>query len=138
MFNNYLWQGVAEGADAYYHATFSLFDSPPYIREFNVLKKNHELLTPHENEKTIRILRWFPKGYFNVIPIDGKRLQLNDLRYGSTNDTFHSREDYVFRFILEEKDGKLSATQQRAYHRISWDGVKQLFSRAMGRAQKAY
>ena len=62
---------------------------------------------------------------------DGK-LQLNDLRFGTFTDTkLPSENDFVFRFILEEKDGKLEAHEG---DRDRGDGIfKILYERTMGR-----
>lgn len=136
MFNNYLWQGVAENGEGYYHATFSLFDPPPKIQTFNFLPKNHDLMASYEDNEVMHILKWFPNGFYNVLEIDECRWQLNDLRYGCTGDAFTSREDFAFRFIIEEKDGKLRVHQKRAYHHFSWEMLEKLFDRMRGRPVK--
>lgn len=114
ILNNILWQGVAEGDTAYYHGMYSILDSKPEVLSFAVIPKNHHLIEGHEDDRSIRILRWFSNGYYSILERPGGQLQFNDLRYGSLGDSFDKPEDFVFHFLLEEKDGRLEA-------RESWD-----------------
>lgn len=132
LLNNFLWQGVAEGDSAFYHSSFTLLGEEPYIRQFNVLSKGHEWIKPYQNDHTVKILQWFTRGYYSVLKLSDNKFQLNDLRYGSTEENFTDEEKYVFRFILEDSGGNLKAHQLRAYHRISWEGLKELFERIKG------
>ncbi len=132
MLNNFLWQGVALGDTAIYHGTWSFLEKEPHIAQFNVLSKNHELVAEYENDKAIRVLKWFTRDYFTVLKIDENTLQVNDLRYGSTGENFNSEDKYVFRFILEDENGKLNAHQLRSYHRMTLAGLKKLWRRIKG------
>ncbi len=133
ILNNFLWQGIAEGDTAFFHGSYSFFDEAPIIRQFNILPKNHDIIVPYENDNAIQVLKWFTKGYFNSLKISDNKFQINDLRYGSTEENFASEDKYVFRFIIEEKNGRLVAHQRRAYHRISWEGLKKLIKRISGK-----
>ena len=115
IFNNVLWQGVAEGDTAYYHGMYSILDSKPEVLSFSVIPKNHHLIDGHEDDRSIRILRWFSSGYYSILERSDGQLQLNDLRFGSMGESFDRPEDFVFHFILEEKDGVFIA-------RESWEG----------------
>lgn len=132
ILNNFLWLGVAEGDTAYYHGYYSFFDKEPQVKNFNIIPKNHEWIAGHENERTVRILQWFSKGYYNVIRRKDGRLQLNDLRYGSFEEGFKDENDYIFKFILEEKDGILQATQSREGREVNGDAFKKFFQRVRG------
>lgn len=133
ILNNFLWTGVAEGDTAYYHAYYSFFDEKPQFSTFTVLPKNHQLLSGHEQEPPIRILDWFTKGYYNVITRKDGKLQLNDLRYGSFDGSFADEKDYIFKFILEEKNGTLQARQSREGRKVDGEAFKLLFDRIMGK-----
>ena len=63
---------------------------------------------------------------------DGK-LQFNDLRYGSFEEGFKDENSYIFKFILEEKDGRLEATQSREGRKISGEAFSKYMDRVMGR-----
>ncbi len=132
ILNNWLWQGLAEGDTAYYQGDYSFFDPEPVIPELVVIPKGHHLLAGHENDHDIRTLRWFSKGYFNVIRRQDGRLQLNDLRFGSLNRRFDSERDYVFRFVLEEVDGELKARQTREGNDIDGKAFEKFVRRIKG------
>ncbi|MEK7258151.1 MAG: metal-dependent hydrolase, partial [Bacteroidota bacterium] len=133
ILNNFLWQGMAESDTAYYHGMYSFFDKEPRITQFHVVPKNHELVAKYEGDRAMRILRWFSNGYFNVITRKDGKLQLNDLRYGSREERFEKETDYIFRFVLEEKDGKLSAHQTREGDEITGEAFQKLFNRILGK-----
>lgn len=114
LFNNLLWQGLAEGDTAYYHSFYSLLDDTTAFVTFNIFPKNHRLLAGHDDDREIAILRWFSNGYYNVLERPDGRLQFNDLRFGILKDRYEKPEDYVFRFYLEEDaEGQLRAHQTR-------------------------
>ncbi len=132
ILNNLLWNGLAEGDTAYYHGQYSLLDEAPGFPPLKVIPKGHQLLAGHEQDRTIRVLRWFSNGYFNVIKRRDGRLQLNDLRFGSFDGTFDSEEDYIFRFILEEKNGVLEAHQERGGRMLTREELRAFFRRVFG------
>ncbi len=129
ILTNSLWLGVAEGDTAFYHGYYTFFSEDKQVGKFSVIPKNHELLKDYENDRTVKILKWFSKGYYNVIVRRDGRLQLNDLRYGSFEEGFKDENDYVFKFILEKKDGKLEAEQSREGRAIN----KKAFSKYLDR-----
>ncbi|MCF8246056.1 MAG: metal-dependent hydrolase [Saprospiraceae bacterium] len=133
ILNNSLWLGVAEGDTAYYHGYYTFFDKEPTVKTFNVLPKNHELLSGYENDRTFKILKWFSKDYYNVIQRKDGRLQFNDVRYGAFEEGFKDENAYVFKFILEEKDGKLEAEQSREGRKINGDAFSKYMDRVLGR-----
>lgn len=133
ILNNYLWSGVAEGDTAYYQGFYSLLDGDKNIKQINILPKNHEQLAGHENDRAIRIIRWFSKGYYNVITRQDGKLQMNDLRYGSFEEGFKTENDYIFKFILEEKDGELTAHQSRAGREINKEAFQRFFQRILAK-----
>jgi inner membrane protein len=132
ILNNFLWQGVAEGDSVFYHGYYSFFDEKPVIEKFNVLPKNHQLISNQHDERVIKILRWFSSDYFNVLIRSDGKMQFNDLRYGSRNNDFSSETSYVFRFVLEEKEGRLMAYQTREGMEVSKEEFQKLFSRIKG------
>lgn len=99
ILNNVLWQGIAQHKDTYYMGSYSLFDSQPI--SFTTVQKNEELLKSESSDRTIEILKWFTNGYYNIITRTDGNVQMNDLRYGSLNDTYDGEDSYVFRFPLK-------------------------------------
>ncbi len=124
IFNNVLWQGVAEGPDGYYSGVYSINDKRPHV-EFTKVDKNHEVLKPYEDTYEIKTLRWFSNGYFNVTEkLDGN-YELNDLRYGSMNafgGEAGEEPKYVFKFNLVKKAGKLVVEEDREAREEARDG----------------
>jgi len=131
IFNNILWQGLAEGDTAYYHGMYSLLDREPRVLEFSTIPKGHDLLKPYENDRVAGILKWFSNGYYTVLVHPDGTLQFNDLRFGALGETFKSEKDFVFRFLLKDENGALKAEQNReqppdagkAFHRL-WERIK--------------
>ena len=113
ILNNILWNGVAETDSFYYQSFYSFFDDTPRFVDFKKEAKNHHLIKGHENDRSIRILKWFSNDYYSIIRRKDGRLQLNDMRYGSRSGQYQSDDDYIFKFLLEEKNGVLEATEQR-------------------------
>ncbi|MCB9276767.1 MAG: metal-dependent hydrolase [Lewinellaceae bacterium] len=111
ILNNILWQGVAEGDTAYYHGMYSILDNKAEVLSFNIIPKGHQLIEGHEQDRDIRILRWFSNGYYSIMQRPGGQLQFNDLRFGSLGDSFDKPEDFVFHFLLEQKDGRMEAKE---------------------------
>lgn len=113
IFNNILWQGVAEGDTAYYRGMYSLLDKQPRVLEFDTIPKGHKLLAGHEEDRAMKIISWFSDGYYNVLRRKDGALQINDLRFGGISDKLRSESDYVFKFIVEEKPGAWDAHESR-------------------------
>ncbi|MEZ4960312.1 MAG: metal-dependent hydrolase [Saprospiraceae bacterium] len=131
ILNNYLWSGVAEGDTAYYQGFYSLLDKEQKIHQIYTLPKNHNLVVGHQDDRSMRILRWFSKGYYNIITRQDGQLQLNDLRYGSFEEGFKTENDYIFKFILEEKDGQMEAKQSREGREINGEAFSKFFKRVL-------
>ena len=132
LFTNFLWSGTAEGEDAYYQALYSVFDKDPLIPKFRVFPKNHEMIEQYNDERAIKILKWFSNDYYSIMMRGDGKLQFNDLRFGTFKEDDEVREDdFIFRFILEEKDGVLDAHEGP---RDRGDGIfKSLFERIKGK-----
>ena len=133
IFNNVLWQGVAEGDTAYYHGMYSLLDKQKRIPRFQVIPKNHDLLDDFRDDRSVKILSWFSKGYYNVLERDDGKMQLNDLRFGSMSSDFQKETDYVFRFLLEKQDdGTLEVGQSREPPDDTGKAFRELWERIKG------
>ncbi|MEO1257678.1 MAG: metal-dependent hydrolase [Bacteroidota bacterium] len=133
ILQNFLWLGVAEDDDYYYHGYYSFFNKEPNIQQFSKLPKNHEWVAHLNEERAVKILKWFSKGYWNVIKRNDGRLQMNDLRYGSFNGEFEKENDYIFKFILSEENGELKVDESREGRDVNGDALKEYFDRVFGR-----
>ena len=136
ILNNFLWLGVAEGDTAYYHGYYSFFDKEPVIKKFNVLPKHHERISHLKDKREIKILKWFSNNYYNIIEREDGRLQMNDLRYGSFKEGFENENDYIFKFILNEKDGELTVEESRGGREIDKEAFKNYIDRVLGKSSR--
>jgi len=103
ILNNILWSTTVETDSVYYQGQYSLFDTSPI--DFKPIPKNHNSITVH-NDRTVNILKWFTNGYYNIIRRKDGYLQINDLRYGTFKGTGEGENDFIFRFVLDDKNGK--------------------------------
>ncbi len=131
IFNNILWQGVAETKEGYYYGSYSLLDKQPKVYQFYKTPKNHELVDQYAEDSDIQILQWFSDGYYTVTPMNGDTLQIGDLRYGTTKERPAQPEDYVFKFtIVPNGNGGVEAFETRDFDDRSgvfsdlWERVK--------------
>ena len=130
LFTNFLWSGTAEGDSVFYQGTYSKFDKVPFISKFQIYPKNHHLISKYKAGRTIKTLKWFSNDYYSILIRKDGQLQLNDLRFGTMVEGEPTENDFVFRFILEEKDGKLDAHEG---DRDRADGIfEALYNRTMG------
>ncbi len=132
IFNNVLWTVTAETDSSYYFGYYSHYDESDKVDDFIEVPKNHHYLDGHQHDRSITILKWFTNGYYNLINRRDGRLQMNDMRYGSMNAQFDEETDYVFPFILEEKDGQLEAHQERNTDNVDGEAFSTFFSRVWG------
>lgn len=113
MFNNLLWQGVAEGDSALYLGSYSLLDPEPRVLQFQAVTKNHELIDPYPDNRAIGVLRWFSNNYFSVHRGDDGLLRWADWRYGGIPGA-EDQTSPVFQFILaEDEAGVLTLSEAR-------------------------
>jgi len=100
ILTNFLWSVTADEGEVYYSAQYSWFDTSPI--KYNVIKKNHDLISDGEDDRTIGILKWFTKGFYNVLELPDDKIQVNDLRFGTFNNDDETKQ-YIFRFVLEQQ-----------------------------------
>ncbi len=103
ILQNFLWYNIAESDSVYYIGQYSLFDTERKIN-LTPIAKSHHLIADGEGDYTIDVLKWFSKGYYNVIKRRDGYLQLNDMRYGSLRGSPKTEDDYIFRFKLDKGD----------------------------------
>ncbi|MAI24374.1 MAG: hypothetical protein CL828_09970 [Crocinitomicaceae bacterium] len=101
IFNNVLWNAVADAGDEFLLAQYSIYDE--VAPRFHAVPKGYELLHNLDTDETLAVLRWFSAGYFNAVRCDDGQLQLNDLRFGTFSGKANHPDDYIFRFNLEDR-----------------------------------
>jgi inner membrane protein len=98
IFNNFLWNCVAEGDSVFYSGLYSVFDTDPNLHFLNVVPKGTEYANDIRNLEEYHILQWFSEGYLIHTPTD-TGLILSDIRFGGMRDTISSPKDLVFNFF---------------------------------------
>ncbi len=111
ILNNVLWTCTLEAEDSYYQGQYSLFDTKEI--NFVPIKKNHQLLKNIDTDPTIKTLRWFCEDYFNVQELGDGRLMFNDLRFGSFGGEKEEDLEFIFRFLLTEKNNSYEMQEAR-------------------------
>jgi len=133
IFNNILWQGIAESDHHYHYGMYSLMDARAVVDSFVQIPKNHDWIEPWKDDRAIRILTWFSDDYYHILRRADGRLQFNDLRFGSLSGDFVDEKDLVFGFILEEKEGKLMVSSSNDRPPDAGDSFRRLWLRMMGK-----
>ncbi len=134
ILNNILWQGVGDADDTYYMGQYSILDANPEF-ELVSIAKGHDLLDAYPDNRDLRILRWFTNGYYSVVRRPDGKLQLNDLRFGTTDADIKNVQDFVFKFVLEEEQGELRAHQasEMPSNREAGEVMSKLWTRIKGK-----
>ncbi len=92
-FNTLLWRIVVINDDHYYEGYYSIFDQQKTF-QLTPFARRLELLTPIENNWTVKRLQWFTKGFYKVSELnDG--VVITDIRMGF-------EPQYVFNFKVAE------------------------------------
>lgn len=114
IFNNVLWNGIAEADSVYYMGLYSILDKEAKIQAFTRLPKGHDLAAPYAGQRVMQILPWFSDGYYTVSAQEGDTLIYSDLRFGALSAADAAKPNFVFRFKLQpDAAGVLQAAQFR-------------------------
>lgn len=136
ILNNVLWHCVAEADSGYYAGFYSLMEDKPVMKKLHYIPKNHEMLKPYDGVRDVETIKWFSKGYYNVMERDDGKLQMNNLRFGSTSDSYDKPEDFMFAFTVErENDGSVKVTGRRERGPNDDNAFKTLWDRILAKDQ---
>ena len=102
ILNNVLWSATGRtAANNYYVGQYSLLDRERRFGPFVSVPGNHATLASFARDRDVRILRWFTRGYYAVIPRDSGYLQVSDLRYGLIGEDPADPASYIFSWKLD-------------------------------------
>lgn len=103
ILNTFLWYSVAESANEYHLAFYSLFDHSDISEKIITVPKNHDLLDLHS--ENLQTLIWFSNGYFNLSPGEkAGTYTYVDLRYPMLNP--EDEKTAVFKFALTQQNNQ--------------------------------
>ena len=132
ILNNVLWQGCAESDTAYYQGYYSFWGEAKDITHFNVFPKKHELIAKHQEDRSIKVLRWFSNDYYTLLPRKDGSLQYNDVRFGLFGPRLEKDTDYVFKFIIQEKQNGLEVHESEEGREINNEAFVMLWEMMKG------
>lgn len=113
IFNNVLWQCVAETDSNYLFTNYSMFDEDLDKIKLVAIEKNHDLLGLYENDKEVQILKWFSKGYYNVEALDDGSLKYNDLKMAVIPEEIFGELYFGMNYTISEAGSGLVITENR-------------------------
>lgn len=127
LMNTILWNANVDAGDSYLIGDYSFFDSQPvsFTSYPKKRKASQELASRDEVQRLIKI----SEGWY-ILEQEENQWIYNDLRFGLIPiDPEHPQ--FVFRYILEEKEGVITATEDRpnvdntnAALRTLWERIK--------------
>ena len=102
---SFLWTGYLVKEDTLYQANYSIFDESTDL-DFRKIPRNTHLIETYRNDRALKTLLWFSRGYYTVEEKKGE-LYFYDLRFGR-NDfwlTDNQNTDYVWvnRILFDEE-----------------------------------
>lgn len=131
LFNNILWQGVAETDSSFYLGSYSLNDQRREVLDFQTVPKNHHLIAGHVEDRDIGVLRWFSDGYFSIREGPDGILIWEDWRYGGFPGA-RGTPQAVFNFELHPEGGQLKARQSQRGPENGEEALRQFWRRIQG------
>lgn len=129
--NSVLWSAIVETPHGYMIGYRSLFDDPDRAIDYRFFPKRHTLLRSYHKSSDLLRLVDLTEGWFVVKPKDGG-MELSDLRFGEFYDRKKEKGRFVFRYQIEEEDGRV--TVRRKERKIGMTNKKLLafFRRIIG------
>ena len=140
LLNNVLWSIVVDQGDTLLTGQLGLFDEPfalPTDRaRLRRIARRDDLLAPIRDERAVRVITWFSRGFYAVSPGAGDTLRLVDLRFGSLPG--RERES-VFAFqVYPRRAGEEWGLRQTAVRDVDFaEAFGALWERLGGRADGA-
>jgi inner membrane protein len=125
---NFLWMGIAETSKGYYMGLYSNFDTEK-PREFVFIPRNEEKLQAISNDKSLKKLIKFTKGYYHVNE-DENGLYLADLRFGKSG--IDDNAEYIFKFYIKGTKGNLDIRQSKESRKIEGSSFSTFIERIKG------
>lgn len=107
--NTILWNANIDTKDSYLIADYSLFDTTEIT--FSTYPKNRKASASIAQKPNVQRLITISQGWY-LLTQQNDQWFFNDLRFGSI-PTKSGEQNFVFSYVLEEKDGKIQAREVR-------------------------
>lgn len=102
IFNNALWQCVAETDSNYIFTNYSVFDEDLDKIKLVPIAKNHDLLKPYMDNHEVQILTWFSKDYYNIEKNKNGSLTYNDLKMAVIPEEIFGKLTFGMNYKISE------------------------------------
>lgn len=132
ILNNLLWYCITKTDSDYVYGYYSVLEPGNKIQDLIKIQGNHDVLQPYADQRPVELLKWFSDGYFNVLVKDDINLQYNDLRFGSISGKMDNPEDYIFKFNLEIRDGKVNLSEEQSRPENKKEDIERFKKRIRG------
>ena len=129
--NNILWTAYAADSTGYWFGYYSLFDKTNDINYYHVNKKDY-LLKPFENDKEVKLLKRFSKGYYCMSTHDSS-IYFNDIRFGQMGGWDKPDSAFVFSFKLNKNADNSMALNRSRFKTSFGEAFSSLIDRIKGR-----
>lgn len=131
--NTILWMGIAEAGDTLYVGLQGLFDADKNDGLI-AIPRNAALLAGHEEDRAVRRLAWFSKGWWALERRPDGSIAWNDVRFGRNDAFLAPGGEFIFRFVLTLSHDGMYETFGQEYPdvRLSSDLARALARRAAG------
>ena len=135
-FNTLLWRSVVDRGDELWVGYRSIFQLPSTPVRWTVYPREKEALSPFEDEREIKSLKWFSRGWWIARP-HAKGVWLADMRFGETRTygakpgMVDSRIMFSWSFIPAAERDRLRSSPPRL--RDPQDTLKRLGLRIIGK-----
>jgi inner membrane protein len=113
---------------------YSLFDksSAPAAITFNHIRRSDSLLNLFPEDKTIKILKQFSKGFY-VMTRDSTGIYFNDVRFGQMNGWDDPNSAFPFSYKLGKNADNSTALNRGKFKFSLGEAFRSLYNRIKGR-----
>ncbi len=129
--NNILWTAYAADSTGFWFGYYSLFDKTNEINFYHVNKKDY-LLKPYENDKEVKLLKQFSKGYYCMSSHDST-IYFNDIRFGQMGGWDKPDSAFVFSFKLNKNADNSMALNRSRFKTSFGEAFSSLIDRIKGK-----
>lgn len=129
--NQILWTAVVETDDYFLTGYYSHLDQDKQIK-FERIGKNHDLLKPFEDYKSVEKILRFTKGLY-VVEKQGDDFIIRDLRFGKFHNWKTGESKYVFQYLVKIDQGRLQVEEVEPSFEGTEELVQQLWERINGK-----
>lgn len=129
--NNFLWYMVAKNDTGFHIGYFSIFDKKKEM-DFSFRPQNKNLLAKLPDDKDLRTLKRFSKGYYTA-EAENDTLFLSDIRFGTIEGWDDPSAEFVFRYCLEKDANNDLVIQRGRFKSAGKDALTSLWERIRGK-----